>query len=91
MILSSEAHDWKVPLKLIPAELTLLGNVISVNLKHEENVVPILFKFDAPELKITLLKEEQPENVLANVFGLNPDGNTMLFKLTHAWKVFEKL
>jgi hypothetical protein len=29
--------------------------------------------------------------VLANVFGLNPDGNTMLFKLTHAWKVFEKL
>jgi hypothetical protein len=47
-------------------------------------VLPILFKFDAPELKITLLKEEQPENVLANVFGLNPDGNTMLFKLTHA-------
>ncbi len=77
--------------KLIPDALTELGKVIDVKLIHPLKQKFISFKLDAPDWKTHLTKLEQPANAVPNVFGLNPDGNTIDFRFAQLLIADEKL
>ena len=77
--------------KTIPDALTELGKVTDVKLIHELKQLPISFKLDAPDWKTHLTKLEQLPNAEFNVFGLNPDGNTIDFRFEQPLNAVEKL
>ena len=77
--------------KTIPNALTELGKVTDVKLIHELKQLPISFKLDAPDWKTHLTKLEHPLNETFNVFGLNPDGNTIDFRFEQPLNALEKL